>query len=93
LGKQQGKLYYLVALALDKTKRKPLMTITNHPSCFQNISLADLCHRRLGHLYSSRLSFMAESSLKFPFKAYNACDVCAFAKQKKLIFFIICLTF
>lgn len=81
LCKQQGRLYCLVALALDKTKRKRLMIIANRPSCFQNISLADLCHRRLGHLYSSRLSFMVESSLKFHFKTYNACDVCAFAKQ------------
>ncbi|BBN69613.1 hypothetical protein Prudu_1056S000200, partial [Prunus dulcis] len=48
LGKQRDGLYYLVVLASDKN------FITTQPSCHSVTSSADLWHRRLRHISSSR---------------------------------------
>ncbi|CAL8118438.1 unnamed protein product [Prunus armeniaca] len=76
LGKQRGGLYYLVALAstTPSPKFRSSATIASHPSCSHVTSSTDLWHRRLGHLSSSRLDFMAKNLLNFPFKSNNACD-------------------
>jgi hypothetical protein len=50
------------------------------------ISSTELWHRRLGHLSSSRLNFMANNLLNFSFKLHDACDICALSKQCRLPF-------
>ncbi|KAH9786417.1 retrovirus-related pol polyprotein from transposon RE2 [Citrus sinensis] len=88
LGEQRDGLYYLVALASEKPKpQTPSVAATSccSPSS-QVTSSTVLWHRRLGHLSSSRLNFMAKHLLKFPFQSNNACDVCALAKQCRLPF-------
>ncbi|CAL8168164.1 unnamed protein product [Prunus armeniaca] len=76
LGKQRDGLYYLVALAsaTPSPKFRSSAAIASHPSCSHVTSSTDLWHRRLGHLSSSRLDFMAKNLLNFPFKSNNACD-------------------
>ncbi|XP_008229790.1 PREDICTED: uncharacterized protein LOC103329135 [Prunus mume] len=76
LGKQRGRLYYLVALAstTPSPKFRSSAAFASHPSCSHVTSSTDLWHRRLGHLSSSRLDFMAKNLLNFPFKSNNACD-------------------
>ena len=88
LGKQRDGLYYLVALASKKSRPdlRHSTSIASRSSCSHVISYTDLWHRRLGHLSSSRLDFMAKNLLNFPFKSNNACDVCALAKQRRLPF-------
>ena len=88
LGKQRDGLYYLVALASKKSRPdlRHSTSIASRSSCSHVISSTDLWHRRLGHLSSSRLDFMAKNLLNFPFKSNNACDVCALAKQRRLLF-------
>jgi len=88
LGKQRGRLYYLTALASTTPRPtiKSSAAIASRPSCSHIISSTDLWHRRLGHLSSSRLDFMAETLLHFPFKLKNACEVCALSKQCRLPF-------
>ncbi|CAL9012537.1 unnamed protein product [Prunus brigantina] len=88
LGKQRGGLYYLVALASTtlSPKFRSSTAIASHPSCSHVTSSTDLWHRRLGHLSSSRLDFMAKNLLNFPFKSNNACDVCAPANHCRLPF-------
>ncbi|CAL8150570.1 unnamed protein product [Prunus armeniaca] len=88
LGKQRDGLYYLVALASTtlSPKFRSSAAIASHPSCSHVTSSTDLWHRRLGHLSSSRLDFMAKNLLNFPFKSNNPCDVCALAKQCRLPF-------
>ena len=69
LGEQRDKLYYLVALASEKQKPQTLSiaaTSCRSPSP-QVTSSTALWHRRLGHLSSSRLHFMAKHLLSFPF--------------------------
>ncbi|RVX20135.1 Retrovirus-related Pol polyprotein from transposon RE1 [Vitis vinifera] len=88
LGEQRDGLYYLVALASEKPKTQTpsaAATSCRSPSS-QVTSSTALWHRRLGHLSSSRLDFMAKHLLKFPFQSNNACDVCALAKQRRLPF-------
>ncbi|KAH7692774.1 RNA-directed DNA polymerase protein [Dioscorea alata] len=88
LGKQRDGLYYLVALASEKPK--PPNPSTAAISCRSPSSqvpfFTTLWHRRLGHLSSSRLFFMAKHLLNFPFQSHKACDVCALAKQSRLPF-------
>ena len=88
LGEQRDGLYYLVALASEKPK--PQTSSTTTTSCCspgpQVTFSTTLWHRRLGHLSSSRLHFMAKHLLSFPFQSNNACDVCALAKQSRLPF-------
>ncbi|RVW92060.1 Retrovirus-related Pol polyprotein from transposon TNT 1-94 [Vitis vinifera] len=88
LGEQRDGLYYLVALASEKPKTQTpsaAATSCRSPSS-QVTSSTALWHRRLGHLSSSRLDFMAKHLLNFPFQSNNACDVCALAKQRRLPF-------
>ncbi|RVW70672.1 Retrovirus-related Pol polyprotein from transposon RE1 [Vitis vinifera] len=88
LGEQRDELYYLVALASEKPKTQTpsaAATSCRSPSS-QVTSSTALWHRRLGHLSSSRLDFMAKHLLNFPFQSNNACDVCALAKQRRLPF-------
>ena len=90
MGEQRDELYYLVALASEKPKpQTPSAAATSccSPSS-QVTSSTILWHRRLGHLSSSRLDFMAKHLLNFPFQSNNACDVCALAKQSRLPFSI-----
>lgn len=87
LGKQQDGLNYLVALMGESIKTRSAAAIAGHSSCSQVTSSTDLWHRRLGHLSSSRLDFMAKNLFNFPFKTNDACDVCALAKQSRLPFF------
>ncbi|KAL6322595.1 hypothetical protein AAG906_009909 [Vitis piasezkii] len=89
LGEQRDGLYYLVALASEKPKTQTpsaAATSCRSPSS-QVTSSTALWHRRLGHLSSSRLDFMAKHLLNFLFQSNNACDVCALAKQRRLPFF------
>ena len=91
LGKQRGGLYYLVALAstppTPKYQPSASATIATQSSHSHVISSTDLWHRRLGHLSSSRLHFMAKTLLNFPFKSQDACDICALSKQCRLPFY------
>ena len=88
LGEQRNGLYYLVALALEKPKpQTPFVAATSCRSPSSQVtSSTTLWHRRLGHLSSSRLDFEAKHLLNFPFQSNNACDVCALAKQSRLLF-------
>ncbi|RVW59310.1 hypothetical protein CK203_101678 [Vitis vinifera] len=84
LGEQRDGLYYLVALASKKPKSQTpsiAATFCRSPNPHVTSSTA-LWHRRLGHLSSSRLHFIAKHFLSFPFQSNNACDVCALTKQK-----------
>ena len=67
LDKQRDGLYYLVALALEKSKHQPPSAATTsfHLPSSQVASPTALWHRRLGHLSSSRLDFMAKHLLNF----------------------------
>jgi hypothetical protein len=88
LGKQRGRLYYLVALAspTPTPKFQSSAAIATKSFCSHVISSTELWHRRLGHLSSSRLNFMANNLLNFPFKLHDACDICALSKQCRLPF-------
>ncbi|RVW64439.1 hypothetical protein CK203_061718 [Vitis vinifera] len=95
LGEQRDGLYYLVALASEKPKTQTpsaAATSCRSPSS-QVTSSTALWHRRLGHLSSSRLDFMAKHLLNFPFQSNNACDVCALAKQRRLPFSVSSISF
>jgi hypothetical protein len=83
LGKQRGGLYYLVALAstIPTPKFQPSVAVATRSSYSQVISSTELWHRRLGHLSSSRLNFMAKNLLNFPFKFKDAYDICVLSKQ------------
>jgi len=83
LGKQRGRLYYLVALAstTPTPKFQPSTAIATKSFCSHVISSTELWHHCLGHLSSSRLNFMATNLLNFSFKINNACDICALSKQ------------
>jgi len=90
LGKQRGGLYYLVTLAstppTPKYQPSASTAIATQSSRSHVISSTDLWHRRLGHLSSSILHFMAKTLLNFPFKFQDACDICALSKQCRLPF-------
>ncbi|KAJ0008304.1 hypothetical protein Pint_29598 [Pistacia integerrima] len=89
LGEQRDGLYYLVALASEKSKpQTPSAAATSFRSPSSQVTSTSLWHRRLGHLSSSRLDFMAKHLLNFPFQSNNACDVCALAKQSRLPFYV-----
>ncbi|RVW71516.1 Retrovirus-related Pol polyprotein from transposon TNT 1-94 [Vitis vinifera] len=66
LGKQRDGLYYLVALATEKSLTNHSSS-TNQPACNLAISSTDLWHSRLGHVSPSRLSFIAKNFLNFLF--------------------------
>jgi hypothetical protein len=85
LGKQRNGLYYLVALATEKSLTN-LSSSTNRPVCNLTISSTDLCHSRLGHVSPSRLSFIAKNFLNFSIESKNACHTCPLAKQSRLPF-------
>jgi len=79
LGEQQDGIYYLVSM--NKTHK----VYTIKAASTSNTS-SILLHKRLGHLSSSRLDFMAKNLLHFPFKQNNDCIFCALAKQSRLPF-------
>jgi len=79
LGEQQNGLYYLVT-----TNKSHKLNTIKAASTSNTSSI--LWHRRLGHLSSSRLDFMAKNFLHFPFKQNNNCIVCALARQTRLPF-------
>jgi transposase InsO family protein len=85
LGKQRNGLYYLVALATEKSLTNPSSS-TNRPACNLTISSTDLWHSRLGHVSPSRLSFIAKNFLNFSVESKNACHTCPLAKQSRLPF-------
>lgn len=67
LGKQRDGLYYLVALASEKPQHPSAATISCHSPSSQVTYSTALWHRRLSHLSSSRLDFMAKKLLNFSF--------------------------
>jgi hypothetical protein len=79
LGKQRNGLYYLVALATEKSLTN-LSSSTNRPACNLTISSTELWHSRLGHVSPSRLSFIAKNFLNFSVESKNACHTCPLAK-------------
>lgn len=79
LGKQRDGLYHLVAMTANKSHHPFQSVHTIKASSSQNTSTI-LWHRRLGHLSSSRLDFMAKSLLHFPLEPNNNCNVCALAR-------------
>ncbi|RVW76463.1 Retrovirus-related Pol polyprotein from transposon TNT 1-94 [Vitis vinifera] len=85
LGKQRDGLYYLVALATEKSLTNHSSS-TNQPACNLAISSTDLWHSRLGHVSPSRLSFIAKNFLNFSVQSNNACPICPLAKQSRLPF-------
>jgi len=88
LGKQRGGFYYLVALAspTPTPNCQSSAAIATKSFCSHVISSTELWYRRLGHLSSSRLNFMANNLLNFSFKLHDACDICALSKQYRLPF-------
>ena len=73
LGKQRDRIYYLVALASEKSKHQPPSATTTScrlPSS-QVASPTALWHHRLGHLSSSRLDFMAKHLLNLSSQSNN----------------------
>ncbi|RVW64915.1 Retrovirus-related Pol polyprotein from transposon RE1 [Vitis vinifera] len=85
LGKQRDGLYYLVALATEKSLTNHSSS-TNQPACNLAISSTDLWHSCLGHVSPSRLSFIAKNFLNFFVQSNNACPICPLAKQSCLPF-------
>ncbi|WJZ95109.1 hypothetical protein VitviT2T_013901 [Vitis vinifera] len=85
LGKQRDGLYYLVALATEKSLTNHSSS-TNQPTCNLAISSTDLWHSRLGYVSPSRLSFIAKNFLNFSVQSNNACPICPLAKQSRLPF-------
>ncbi|CAL2268485.1 unnamed protein product [Prunus armeniaca] len=61
LGKQSGGLYHLVALGSASSASKPYSSMPQS-SCSLVTTSTHLWHRRLGHLSSSRLQFMAKTT-------------------------------
>ncbi|KAI9180399.1 hypothetical protein LWI28_004458 [Acer negundo] len=86
LGKQRDGLYYLVALATKKSMTNSSPP-PHRPTCNLTISSTDLWHNRLGHVSSSRLSFIAKTFLNFSAESNNACPICPLAKQSRLPFY------
>ncbi|RVW78235.1 Retrovirus-related Pol polyprotein from transposon TNT 1-94 [Vitis vinifera] len=80
LGKQLDELYYLVALATEKSLTNHSSS-TNQPACNLTISSTDLWHSGLGHVSPSRLSFIAKNFLNFSIQSNNAYPICPLAKQ------------
>ena len=60
LGKQHDRLYFLVALATEKSLTNHSLSI-NQPTCNLAVFSTDLWHSLLGHLSPSRLSFIAKN--------------------------------
>ena len=85
MGKQHDRLYYLVALAMEKSLTNHSLS-TNQPACNLTISSTDLWHSRLGHLSPSLLSFIAKNFSKFSIQSNNACPIYPLAKQIRLPF-------
>nr|XP_011467783.1 PREDICTED: tyrosine-protein phosphatase non-receptor type 23-like [Fragaria vesca subsp. vesca] len=88
LGKERNGLYYLVALMTKKTKPKPHQSSTIQHSCHLTTSSSNLWHRRLGHVSSSPLDYIAKHFLdiSIPSDSNHACDICPLAKQSRLSF-------
>ncbi|KAK0588592.1 hypothetical protein LWI29_002973 [Acer saccharum] len=85
LGKQRDGLYYLAALATNKSVINSTSS-TNKPACNLTFSSTDLWHNRLGHASLPRLSFIAKNFLNFSARSNNACPICPLAKQSRLPF-------
>lgn len=87
LGKQRKGLYYLMALATDKSESKPNHSSPIQSACHLTVSSASLWHRRLGHVASRPLEYIAKHSLNTSLNSDNqVCDVCPLAKQHRLLF-------
>ncbi|KAL6182057.1 hypothetical protein ACLB2K_043480 [Fragaria x ananassa] len=88
LGKERNGLYYLVALTTGKTKPKSHQSSTIQPSCHLTTSTSNLWHRRLGHVSSRPLDYIAKHFLdiSIPSDSNHACDICPLAKQSCLSF-------
>ncbi|KAK0607454.1 hypothetical protein LWI29_015338 [Acer saccharum] len=84
LGKQRDGLYYLVALA---TNRSSPHFSPYRPTCNLTVSSTDLWHNRLGHVSPPRLGFIAKKFLNFSVESNNACPICPLAKQSRLPFY------
>jgi len=83
----QGRLYIFRVLSYHNLQIKPVKSphITNIVN-FTTSDLETLWHFRLGHVSNKSLDVIKN---KFPFVKYNKsfiCDICHFAKQKKLPF-------
>ncbi|XP_014490342.1 uncharacterized protein LOC106753071 [Vigna radiata var. radiata] len=75
LGKQQGGLYYLVAMTSNKSQT-PIQSIATHvtKSSPPSNTSTTLWHRRLGHLSPYRLDFMAKTLLNLSLESNKTCD-------------------
>ena len=85
MGKQHDRLYYLVALATEKSLTNHSLS-TNQIAWNLAIFSTDLWHSYLGHLSPSRLTFIAKNFLNFSIQSNNACPICPLAKQSRLPF-------
>ena len=87
LAKMQDRLYILRIPSYQKLQIKPIKYA--HTINIVNVSASDLetlWYFRLGHVSNKRIDVIMT---KFPFVKYNkfiVCDVCYFAKQKRLSF-------
>ena len=87
LSKQRDDLYYLVTLTSNQQWHPSISaTTSSYPSSHQVFYSIYLWHCCLGNLFSSRLGFIAEHLLHFPFQFNNTCGVCALAKHHWLSF-------
>ncbi len=88
LGKQRDGLYYLVALATEKNKPKPHESSSIQPACHSTVSSSNLWHRRLGHVSSAPLDYIAKHFLdiSIPSALNHPCNICPLAKQLRLSF-------
>jgi len=82
LGKQQGGLYYMVVMTLDKS-HNPIPSLAAHvtKSSPPSNTSTTLWHRRLEHPSPSRLDFMAKTLLNLSLESNTICDICTIAKQ------------
>ena len=83
----QDRLYILRIPSYQKLQIKPIKS--THTINIVNVGASDLetlWHFRLGHISNKCIDVIKN---KFPFVKYNksfVCDVCHFAKQKRLSF-------
>jgi hypothetical protein len=86
LGEQVGGLYRLVLdtskYQLPNTLSVNNVTISNN----SNIPTSALWHFRLGYISNKRLNHMSQLYPTLTVDSHATCDICQFAKQKKLPF-------
>ena len=86
LGKQRDGLYYLAALTTRKIETTSHSSPNRQPAYNLTTSSTDLRHSRLGHIFNSRLSFIAKNFLKLSIQSNTACPIYPLAKQHRLPF-------